>query len=110
MKVGDRLIMAKRLPEKRLSIKSQYKLKSKYKIIKFQNGLGETWCKIQIQGWFFNRWFKCWYNTDYGWTPFIPSFGSEEEAEEFLRKEHYEQVKNNLRNNIQIIRGTNCEL
>lgn len=74
-------------------LKSEYKLNGKYKIIKVIDSVGDTWYKIQTQGWFFKRWFRCWRNTDCGWTSFVPIFGSEEEVEEFLSKEHQEQMQ-----------------
>ena len=88
--------------EKRLSTITDYKPKGKYKIVKFENGLGEIWYQIQTQGWLFNRWFRCWYNTDYGWTPYIPQFDSENEVLEFLEIENEKYTNNNLRNSLTI--------
>jgi hypothetical protein len=88
--------------EKKLSKISDYKPKSNYKIVKIENSLGEIWYQIQIQGWLFNRWFRCWYNTDYGWTPYIPEFDSENEAIKFLENESKTYTNNILRKTITI--------
>ena len=90
-----------------MRVKSDYDPKHKYKIIKFENGLGKVWYKIQIQGWIFNRWFNRWYDSAYGWTPCPPIFDSEEEARRFLSKEEQIYKENELR---KIIKTTEIQV
>lgn len=58
----------------------------------------------------FDTWFRCYYDTDYGWTPFIPEFKSEQEAKDFLQNEHKKYIQNNLANNISITKETAYEI
>lgn len=77
-----------------ISEMSDYRPNCRYTIVRFENGLGRVWYQIQMPGLFCKKWFRCWSNTDYGWTPYIPEFESEDKAKEFLREEQEEYVRN----------------
>jgi hypothetical protein len=74
-----------------MATKTNYRPSNKYTIIQFQDGLGKVWYKIRHLGWLWDSWYRIYYETEYGWTPYIPQFDSKEEAIEHLNleKERY---------------------
>ena len=95
---------------KYISQKSSYHPDHKYKIVKFTNGLGKTWYHIKIVGFLWYSWYKWYHNTDYGWTPYIPDFDSEQSAMDHLRREKEKYIKNQLIDTITSSEGEICEI
>ena len=77
----------------------------KYKLVKFTNGLGETWYQIKILQFYIGkfgiyRWHKTGYDTDYGWTSFVAKFKSPQEAHDYLKQDNDLITKINLKNTV----------
>lgn len=90
--------------------RSDYRPKRNYRIVQFVNGLGKTWYKIKIVGYLWDSYYKMYYNTDYGWTGFIPYFDSEQEALDHLKRDKETYHKMRLLNTISSKEGNICEI
>ena len=90
--------------------RSDYHPKHKYKIVQFTNGLGKTWYKIKIVGYLWDSYYKIYHNTEYGWTPYIIDFDSEQEALDHLKREKEQYNKIQLYNTVTSKEGAICEI
>lgn len=95
---------------KYLSERSSYNPNHKYKTVKFTNGLGKTWYHIKRAGFLWDSWYKLYYNTEYGWTPNIPEFDSEESAIAHLKREKEKYIKYQLTDSVTSSEGKVCEI
>lgn len=88
--------------DKELSTKTNYHPNNKYTIVQFKDGCGKVWYKIRYPGWLWSAWHKIYVETYYGWTPFVATFESKEEATEHLNLEKERYLARLKRNQITV--------
>ena len=70
----------------------------KYKIFKFENGLGEIWYQIRVKEWIFYSWIQEYYRS--GSEP--RRFNTEEECYRYIKNEEEYEKHEALRKQIKI--------
>jgi len=76
----------------KLELRTELSPSGRYWVVKEDNDAGEAWYRIMAPGWFSARYFKAWHSSEYGWTRFIPTFETADDAESWLEAEraHWE--------------------
>jgi hypothetical protein len=89
----------------RLSTKTDYHPSHKYAIVEFHNGLDEVWYRIRRIGFWWNSWYRTYFETDYGWTGTIAEFATQEQATNHLNREKEKYLTKQKRNQIRMIKS-----